>query len=247
MRSRSPDTSALPLPRLPGFKLRRLRDTFLIFEHVNILANGATMAYFVNSSGNHYVSLFFSRKGVNECSGILFTLSGGGIRLTSLLPVLAALISVATIAEIFTWIAYFFAPHQRASSLLTSINWGVVWVSVFSAVLGASIISFSQFHAIKHKDFFYGGENCRLGIDWGRSVAVFLINILFALNGVLFSLWPDFAAIESEASEVASLAPTLLGFFALLVPGTLRLIWLFKVRGFSDVSWGGSSRASRPT
>lgn len=208
---------------------------------------GATMAYFVSNSGNHYVSLFFSRKNVNQCSGTLFALSGGGTRLTLLLPVLAALISVATVAEIFTWIAYFFSPPQETGSMLTSINWVAIWASIFSVVVGAAVISFSQFHAIKHKDFFHGGENCKLCIDWVRSVAAFSINILFSLNGILFSLWAEFAASESDAGEATNdLAPMLLGLVALLVPGTVRLIWLFKVRGFSDVSWGGDSKISRP-
>lgn len=204
------------------------------------------MAYFVGSAGDRYVCLFFSRKSVNRCSGVLLPLSGPGIRLTSLLPLLSALICTATIAEIFTWAAYAFVPPQQTGSVLTSINWIVAWVSIFCAVAGAAIIAFSQLDAMKRRSFFHGGENCKLSIDRNRSIAMFLINILFAVNGILFGLWGEFAASEIDAGQSEdSVTLTFLGFFALAVPGALRLIWLFRARGFSDINWGRSSNTSR--
>lgn len=181
-------------------------------------------------------------------AAITHPLSGPGIRLSSLLPVLAALIVAATVAEIFTWVAFLFAPPQETGSILTSINWIVAWVCVFCAVAGSAIIAFSQMYAMKHKSCSYGCEHCKLSIDWNRSVAAFLINVLFAVNGILFSSWADFAASEIDAGHTEdSLGLTLIGFFALAVPGALRLIWLFRARGFSDIHWGRSSNTPRLT
>lgn len=211
------------------------------FASNNLGVWGKAMAYFVGSAGERYVCLFFSRKSVNECSGVLLPVSNAGVRISSLLPVLAALIVAATVAEIFTWIAYLFSPPQQTGSLLTSINWIVAGVCVFCAIAGATIIAFSQLYAMKHKSFCHGVAGGTLSIDWHRSISAFLINVLFVVNGVLFSLWAEFAASEIDAGESEdSLTLTLLGFCALALPGTLRLVWLFRARVFSDIRWGDS-------
>lgn len=196
------------------------------------------MAFFkTKNSKAHYIALFFSRRKIDECSGALMALSTTGIQATLLLPALATVISLATLIEVLVWLAYLFLGAQP-SAFLDRINWAVAITSVVIAAAGGMLVSFSQLHAVKSRDFFYGDENCMLRVDWIRSVPTFVINVLFAVNGILFSLWAYLATSEGELPEATgSVTYTILGFGLLLLPGALRLAWLYRLRDIGEVRW----------
>lgn len=163
------------------------------------------MTFFANrESGKHYVSLFYSRKSTSDCRGVvLFTLSDQGVRLSSSLPALAIGMSISTVIGVLAWLDEIFASYTPSNDRLYC---SVLTSSVVIAVITAILVSYSQVHAVKNDDYFYGGDRCILQIDWARSLSLFSINVLFGINGILFTLWVIRSEIHSAAiSSVNSL------------------------------------------
>lgn len=196
------------------------------------------MAYFTSvDSGKHYIALFFSNQ-KSDCSGTLFALGKIGVFCTSALPLLAIVIALASVIEIVTCIGCFLLPGKPLAKLSFFVNWGQMSVSLVVAVLCAFIVSFSQIHALRNQDFFRGPRNSSFKIDWGRSVSMFVINVLFSVNGVFFTLWANFSPeLGEDYGEMSNLGLILSLFFVILVPGAFRLIWLFGLRGVGKVNW----------
>jgi hypothetical protein len=196
------------------------------------------MAYFTNvESGKRYISLFFSTN-ADCCSGELFALGKGGVFFTSLLPPFAFGMAFASILEILSWLGFLLSPTKLTAAVSYFVNWGQMLFSLAIAVAAASIVSYSQVHAVTNQDYFRGPSNTHFEIDWRRSVSMCLINVLFAVNGILFTLWVNCSPEQGEEyGPMANLGYVLSLFAIILLPGAFRLAWLFKLRRAREVRW----------
>lgn len=197
------------------------------------------MAYFINAdSGKHYVALFFDKRDSDCYSGRLFTISKLGIFFTSLLPLLAIAITAATAVELLSWLSFAALPMHEAAKLSYLVNWSQMVISLIVAVLTSLIVAHSQIYAVKHNDYFHGTGSAIFRIDWKRSLSIFLVNVLFALNGILFTIWVNSSPEQGEEyGKMSNLGFVLFLFLVTLVPGAFRLVWLFRLRKSGKVSW----------
>lgn len=197
------------------------------------------MAYFIHAdSGKHYVALFFSRQRNDSYSGKLLTLSRWGTRFTLMLPVLATAMAISTVLELTSFFSHQLFPAAQAMRYAFLVNWGQMIVSLAIAVSTGMIVCHSQLHAVKHDDYFRPRGDAAFRIDWKRSLPMFMIMVLFAVNGMLFTLWVNGSPEQGEEYGHMDHPWRVLFLFSLpLVPGACRLAWLFGQRKADTVAW----------
>ena len=197
------------------------------------------MAYFTNiESGKHYISLFFSEKSDDSCNGLLFALGNRGVWYTSLLPVLATAMVSASAMEILSWVSFLVLPEKLALHISYFGNWIEISLSLAIFIITTFIVSGSQIHAVKNQDYFRDSTNPCFKIDWQRSVSMFVINVLFAVNGILFTFWVKYSPESGEEyGATNNFGFVLLLFFLTSLPGAIRLAWLFRMRKIQKIIW----------
>jgi hypothetical protein len=181
------------------------------------------MAFFSShDNASKYFGVFFSTKGKASGSGKLSIVTQRGEWVSRCLPWLAPIPVVAALLKIVSLSFFTIFPPQLAKSLTLFVNWTGGFATVAITAFACVIANYVQLHSVKSDDYFEPSAETVIRIDWVRSVSFYLIGS------------PELGDGYEAEPGVHSIVLILL---LIAVPVFVRLVWLYRVRDSTDISW----------